>query len=59
VRDGIMRFAGSGSSPAALVIRRPSAPEMEVNGVRSSWLTVPTYSSFNRSKRLRSVTWPL
>ena len=49
------RAIGRGRFPAALPIRRPSEPEIEVNGVRSSWLTVETNSSFNRSKRLRSV----
>jgi hypothetical protein len=41
--------------PAALPISRPSEPEIEVSGVRSSWLTVETNSSFSRSRRLRSV----
>ena len=56
---GIALAPGDGLDPEDVYkrqpISRPSEPEMEVSGVRSSWLTVETNSSFNRSRRLRSV----
>ena len=45
----------SGSGPAAPLTRSPTAPLIDVSGVRSSWLTVDTNSFFMRSMRLRSV----
>ena len=46
------READSGRLPAALPTSRPSEPTIEVSGVRSSWLTVETNSSWcSRSMR--------
>ena len=45
----IRRAALSGSWPAAPPAMRPSEPAIEVSGVRSSWLTAETNSSFSRS----------
>src|SRR3569623_1365620 len=47
------RAAFSGRAPAAPPTIRPSDPAMEVKGVRSSWLTVETNSSFIRSTSRR------
>ena len=41
---------------SALWTRRPSAPAIEVSGVRSSWLIVATNSFFRRSISLAAVT---
>ena len=49
------RLAGSGNGPAAPPASSPSEPAIEVIGVRNSWLTVATNSSFMRSWRLRVV----
>jgi len=49
------RAAGAGNMPAVPPARRPSEPEIEVSGVRSSWLTVETNSVFICSMRLRSL----
>ncbi len=46
-------WASSGFSwPLAIM---PREPRMAVRGVRNSWLTVATNSSFSRSTSLRSV----
>ena len=50
------RRACSGSSPSMPPASSPSEPRMEVSGVRSSWLTMETNSSFIRSTSRRSVT---
>ncbi len=51
-----MRCPFSAIGPSKPLLRRPSAPRMDVNGVRSSWLTVDTNSPFRRSMARRSVT---
>ena len=46
----------SGSSPVTPPAISPSAPRIEVSGVRSSWLTTEMKSLFNCSTRLWSST---
>ena len=46
----------SGISPTAPPASSPSDPRIDVNGVRSSWLTTETNSSFIRSTSWRWVT---
>ncbi len=50
-----IRLARRVRSPARPLASRPSAPRIDVSGVRSSWLTVDTKSFFNRSSSCFSV----
>ena len=50
-----MRLPWSSSSPNTPPAIRPSEPRIEVSGVRSSWPTTETNSSFMRSISRRSV----
>ena len=50
----IRRDAFAGSSSATPAASRPSEPEIEVSGVRSSWLTVDTKPDLRRSTSSRA-----
>ena len=55
-----IRSAFSGESSSTPPASRPSAPRIDVSGVRSSWLTTEMNSSLTRSASRCSVTsWPV
>ncbi|MEJ1961235.1 MAG: hypothetical protein WDO56_06710 [Gammaproteobacteria bacterium] len=55
IRGGDERAAGLRKAATGFRLPAgPSAPTIEVSGVRNSWLTVATNSSFMRSTRSRT-----